>query len=116
MRKAILTALAVLAIGGATTGILIANAQPAPPQPGMGGPPPHPHWMGWMHHDQERADRGPGMRRTFALVFPQPDRQLTAPDVQKIAEAFLLWHGNHAWKVIDVAPASDGAIGFAFAT
>ena len=38
------------------------------------------------------------------------------PDVQKIAEAFLLWNGNHTWKVVDVAPTSDGAIGFALAT
>ena len=36
--------------------------------------------------------------------------------MQKIAEAFLLWNGNHTWKVIDVAAASDGAIGFSLAT
>ena len=56
---------------------------------------------------------GPG---TFALVYRQADRQLTAPDVQKIAEAFLLWNGNHSWKVVNVASAQDGAIGFSFAT
>ena len=54
--------------------------------------------------------------RTFALVYPQEDRKLTPPDVQKIAEAFLLWHGNHTWKVVEVAPTADGAIGFALAT
>ena len=47
--------------------------------------------------------------RNFALVYPQEDRKLTPPDVQKIAEAFLLWHGNHTWKVVEVAPAADGA-------
>ena len=34
--------------------------------------------------------------RTFALIYPQQDRNLTPPDVQKIAEAFLLWRGNHS--------------------
>ena len=56
MRKTILTTLAVLAIGGAATGIMVANAQPAPPPPGMEGPPGRPHhWMGWMRpgHDHE---------------------------------------------------------------
>ena len=43
---------------------------------------------------------------TFALVYRQEDRKLTPPDVQKIAEAFLLWNGNHSWKVVDVAPAA----------
>ena len=112
--KNILTALAVLAIGGAATGIMIADAQPAPPPPAMEGRPPG---MGWMHrgHDWQQ---GEGMRRprTFALIHPQQDRKLTPPDVQKIAEAFLLWRGNHSWKVVEVAPAADGGIGFALAT
>ncbi len=56
------------------------------------------------------------MMRNLALVYRRTDRKLTPPDVQKIAEAFLLWHGNHTWKVVDVAPTSDGAIGFALAT
>ena len=56
------------------------------------------------------------MRRNFALVYPQPDRNLSAADVQKIAEAFLLFNGNHTWKVTEVAPAANGAIGFALAT
>jgi len=113
MRKTILTGLAVLTIGGAATGILIANAQPAPP-PAMAD---QPHRMGWMHNDRD-GRHGEWMRRmrTFALVYPQEDRKLTPPDVQKIAEAFLLWRGNHTWKVVDVAPTADGAIGFSLAT
>jgi hypothetical protein len=113
MRKTILTTLAVLTIGGAATGILIANAQPAPP-PGVEN---QPHWMGWTHHDRD-GRHGEWMQRlrTFALVYPQEDRKLTPPDVQKIAEAFLLWRGNHTWKVIDVAPTADDAIGFGLAT
>ncbi len=64
------------------------------------------------------ARRGEAMQRlrTFALVYRQEDRNLTPPDVQKIAEAFLLWNGNHTWKVVEVAPTSDGAIGFGLAT
>ncbi len=114
MRRTILAAVAVLAIGGAATGIMIANAQPAPPPAAMEG---RPHWMGWMHRDHDRQG-GEGMRRlrTFALVYPQEDRKLTPPDVQKIAEAFLLWRGNHTWKVVEVAPTADGAVGFALAT
>jgi hypothetical protein len=67
-----------------------------------------------MHHWREH--HGMVASGTFTLVFPQADRNLTPPDVQKIVEGFLLWRGNHTWKVIDVAPASDGAIGFALAT
>jgi hypothetical protein len=113
MRKTILAAVAALAIGGAATGIMMANAQPAPPPPGAEAGPP---WMGWMHRGHERR-HGEAMQRfrTFALVYPQEDRKLTPPDVQKIAEAFLLWRGNHAWKVVEVAPTADGSIGFALA-
>ena len=120
MRKMLLATLAVLTLGGATTGVLIANAQPAPPPAGMDGPPPqHPHGMGWMHGGHERGGwehRGPMGRGTFALVYRQEERKLTPPDVQKIAEAFLLWNGNHTWKVVEVAPTTDGAIGFGLAT
>jgi hypothetical protein len=114
MRKTILTTLAVLSIGGATAGILVADAQPTQPPSAMESRPP---WIGWMHRGQDRRP-GDGMRRprTFALIHPQQDRNLTPPDVQKIAEAFLLWRGNHTWKVVEVAPAADGGIGFALAT
>jgi hypothetical protein len=82
---------------------------------GMEGRP----WMRWMHR---RLGMGPnaagpahGMR-AFALVYRQQDRALTPPDVQKIAEAFLLWNGNHSWKVIDTATTPDGQIGFSLAS
>ena len=121
MRQTLLAAAVAFVIGGATVGSLISYAQPAPPPPGPDGA-PHagmagPGWhgpgpMAWMHHWHHRPI-APG---TFALVFPQKDRNLTPPDVQKIVEGFLLWRGNHTWKVIDVAPGSDGAIGFSLAT
>ncbi len=118
MRKAILTALTIFVIGGSATGVLVANAQPAPPPGPMGeAPPHHPHWMHWMHRDEDRGEgRRMHMMRTFALVYPQEDRKLTPPDVQKIAEAFLLWNGNHTWKVVEVAPTNDGSICFGLAT
>ena len=117
MRKTILATLTILTIGSASAGILIANAQPAPPAATADAPPHRPHWAGWKRHgdDQHRANVFRQLRN-FALVYPQEDRKLTPPDVQKIAEAFLLWHGNHEWKVVEVAPAADGAIGFALAT
>ena len=117
MRKTLLTALAALAIGAAATGIVVAQAQPAPPAPDADGP-PRQHSMGWMHPGHDWQQRGGMMQRlrTFALVYPQKDRKLSPPDVQKIAEAFLLWHGNHDWKVVNVAPTTDGPIGFTLAT
>src|SRR3954453_23555734 len=82
MRRTILTALAVLAIGTASTGIVIAQAQPAPPD--MGGTPPH-QWMGGKHRGEGQQHGGMMHRlRIFALIYPQKDRKLTPPDVQKI--------------------------------
>ena len=128
MRKTVLAAVTALGIAVAG-GALIAYGQPAPPAgPAPNGPaitapqpPPGGAWMGW--------HRGPGAwragmmqrrwqrMRTFALFFRPADRQLTPPDVQKIAEAFLLWNGNHTWKVINVAPApGTGQVNFAIAT
>ncbi|HVC59390.1 MAG TPA: hypothetical protein VND19_03360 [Acetobacteraceae bacterium] len=118
MRKTLLAAAAAFVIGGATVGSLISYAQPVPPPgpgPGMGGPGWH-HGgpVEWMRHWREA--HGPVAPGAFALVFRQADRNLTPTDVQKIAEAFLLWHGNHSWKVVDVAANAGGAIGFALAT
>ncbi len=56
------------------------------------------------------------MMRTFSLFAPVEDRALTTADVQKIAEALLLWHGNHTWKVADVKEESNHSISFAYTT
>jgi hypothetical protein len=119
MRKLLSIGLATVLIGGATVGTLIARAQPAPPPAQVDAPPPpHPGWMGWMHRMRHDGQGGPGWGgpRTFALIYRPDDRALTAPDVQKIAEAFLLWNGNRTWKVTDVADGPDNTVGFAFAT
>jgi len=116
MHRILLTAATAFVVGGAATGAVLSQAQPAPPPgPGpaaqlMNGPPPHREMMtGWRH--------GLGhARRDFALIYRHSDRQLAPADVQKIAEGFLLWNGNHNWKVIDVAPTADGPIGFSLAT
>ena len=128
MRKTIIAAVAASAITGAAAGSMVrlAAAQQNPPaeqvpvepaQPGefghhgmmgrMGGMWARMHWMHRMHG----GFAAPG---TFALLYRPADRQLTAGDVQKIAEAFLIWNGNHTWKVADVADSTD-SVGFAYA-
>jgi hypothetical protein len=120
MRTLLLAATAAASIAGFAAGCLLtqAGAQPAPPPTMAGGPPapggwrmgPHPGGPGWHHNAMmHRA-------RTFALMYHVDDRQLTAPEVQKIAEAFLLWNGNRTWKVVEVAAGPDGTVGFAFGT
>jgi hypothetical protein len=91
------------------------GAPPPPPPPGMPGR-PAPGWgPGWMHGGPA-AHRPMWHRAMFGLFYHKDDKQLTAADVQKIAEAFLLWQGNRDWKVTQVAADADGKIGFAFAT
>lgn len=127
MRKMIVTAVAAFVLGGATTGVLLAQAQPAPsPMDGERGGmtargagmmdrdmgPGGDHWGERM---REHHARRMEMMRTFALIHRADDLKLTPPDVQKIAEAFLLRNGNHSWKVLNVAAEGD-AIGFDLAT
>lgn len=116
MRQTLLAAAAAFVIGGATVGAVMSYADPAPPPPpGAPAVGQHPH-RGVMMERRAMWHRWRDARRTFALIYTQADRQLTPDDVQKIAQGFLLWHGNHDWKVIDVAPQADGAIGFSLAT
>jgi hypothetical protein len=78
--------------------------------------------MGW----GGRADMPPNgrgamwrmhqMERSWGLFFDQRDKNLSDSDVQVLATAILLAHGNHAWKVTDVADAADGQVTFAYAT
>lgn len=92
--------------GGATLMGHRAEAQDGPhgPPPGMMGE----HGPGMMgNRGPDRMGGGPrrwmGRMREFALIYPAPDRALSGPDVQKIAEAFLLFNGNHTWKVTEVS-------------
>jgi hypothetical protein len=122
MRQTFLAAAAAFVIGGIATGAVLSQAQPAPPpvQETDGGPTHlggHPGMTGSRHHMMHEGMRGRLHNlRTFALVYRQEDRNLAPADVQKIAEAFLLWNGNHTWKVSNVAPTGDGPIGFSLTT
>ena len=114
MRQTLLAAAAAFVIGGIATGAALSQAQPAPPVQTDGTPPPP--GMGWAHHMREgMMHHRPFNRHAFALIYRQKDRQLAPADVQKIVEGFLLWNGNHTWKVINVKPEGD-VIGFDLAT
>jgi hypothetical protein len=118
MRQTLLAATAAFVIGGIATGAVLSQAQPTPPavQETDGGA-AHPGAMGWRHHMMREGMHGRLRNlRAFALVYRQEDRNLAPADVQKIAEAFLLWNGNHTWKVSNVAPTTDGPIGFSLTT
>ena len=56
------------------------------------------------------------MERTWGLFFRQRDKNLSNADVQVLAQAILLMHGNHSWKVSGVGDATDGQATFAYAT
>ena len=114
MHKSMLAAMAAFVAGGASCGALLANAQPVASPSGS---------VDTMPDGAARTlPRGPGLGRrvhapgTFALIYRQQDRQLTPADVGKIAEAFLLWRGNHSWKVVDVTATSQGPVAFGVAT
>ncbi|HET6305769.1 MAG TPA: hypothetical protein VFG12_01205 [Rhodopila sp.] len=122
MRSTILAAAVAFVVGGIATGAVLSHAQPVPPPAPQGDQAgaPQQHWAGgWrMHRGPQGGQwhRGFNRERPFALVYRQHDRQLTPADVQKIAEGFLLWNGNHTWKVANVAARPDGAIGFDMTT
>ena len=69
------------------------------------------HMAGWQRaRSRLQDDAGP-----FDLLYAPPDRALTQADVQKIAQAYLLWHGNHDWQVVNVETDGD-SVTFAIAT
>ena len=46
----------------------------------------------------------------------QVDKNLSASDVQTIAQAILLRYGNHSWKIANVVLNQDDTVSLAFAT
>jgi hypothetical protein len=116
MRHPLFPVIAAFVAGGIVTGAALSFAQPKPPTATADVLPQAPERGGWGHGPGPMMHRRAEMLRSFALVYTQPDRALSPADVQKIAEAFLLWHGNHTWKVTDVAAQADGAIQFSMAT
>ena len=132
MRKILLAAAvsSLAAVGGAA---FAQNASQAPapgaetqsetvPQPGAQPRGPHEMRMGWWHHRHgghglgERGREMPFAPGTFGLFAPQPDKHLSPADVQQIAQAILLWNGNHEWKVAQVQPGQDHQVTFAYVT
>jgi hypothetical protein len=61
-------------------------------------------------------DRMRHMEATWGLFFNQRDKNLSNGDVQVLAQAILLIHGNHDWKVVAVADSPDGRAVFSYAT
>lgn len=141
MRRTLLIAMTVAGIGGITAAGLAgtaiaapaADATPttavpdAPPAPPPGGPWGHHPWMhgpmggpggGPDGHGPMGGRPGGGMfgPGTFALLAHPHDRALSGPDVQKIAEGFLLMHGNHTWKVTEVKEEDANRVSFALAS
>jgi hypothetical protein len=126
MKKIVaLTLAAGIALGGGSAFVAsqaLAQDAPHPPPPGMMGGPGGPGGM-MDHHPGGMMQGGMHWRmgrmmhrmREFALIYPAPDRALSGPDVQKIAEAFLLFNGNHTWKVTDVKE-EPNRVTFALAT
>lgn len=114
MRKTVLAAFLPLALAA---GGGVALAQPAAPPPQAAGGPAgwhgnhHHHRFGRMHRHRPTLF-APG---TFALFHPPANRQLDPAGVREIAQAILLWNGQHDWKVTDVKPLGNDRIGFAYA-
>jgi hypothetical protein len=77
---------------------------PGPMMPPGGWPHGGPGMMMWHHHDDK-----------FSLFAQVKNKALTLADVKIIAQAILLEHGNHDWKVTNVTSA-DNLIDFSFAT
>jgi hypothetical protein len=76
---------------------------------------------GWEIHrrmmgGEKHWHRQEAFARNWGLFYPQPDKKLSAADVQTIADAILLRHGNHTWKVTNVVQNQDDTDSFAFAT
>ena len=67
---------------------------------------------GGMHHGHHHGHRGP----FGGLFFQREDKALTAPEVQKIAEAFLLFQGERSWRVSEVKEAANNTVEFAVTT
>ncbi len=122
----ILCAATAFALGGAGT---YAMTRPADAQNPPAAAADDPDGMRMGGHMDWEGHGGPGwgthhhhmhhlwmMAKEWGLFPWTPDKHLTAADVQTIAQAILLRHGNHTWKVADVAQNQDNTISFAFAT
>ena len=99
---------------GAPAAQVADDSQPAV-QPHSGGDHRWGHHR-WMMGGEQHHHRHMTYARNWGLFAPQADKKLSVTDVQTIAEAILLRHGNHTWKVANVAQNQDDTVSFAFAT
>lgn len=139
MQKLVLAAVAATSVVGALALSPLAPrafAQPAgdPPAPAaqpMPGPTANPmprmmhgygpnswmserggHWMGAREGRHGMSHRS----HTWDLFDRPANLSLSPADVTTIAEAILLRHGQHDWKVGDVTPNEDHTVSFAYTT
>lgn len=119
MRKPMMILGAVALLAGGTLALTQADAQGAPPPPPGEmrpmGPPPGRPMMDEHEHGQEHHGGWMRQMRQFALIYPARDRNLSGADVQTIAEAFLLFNGNHSWRITSVTE-EPNRVTFAIAT
>jgi hypothetical protein len=119
MRTVTVAAIGLLTLGAAGTAIdyALAQSDAGAPPPGMMTPP----FGGRIAHLREvprthgSVDDIYDLMQSLALIYDAPDKQLTATDVQTIAQGFLLLHGNHTWSVLNVQPDGEN-IKFQIAT
>jgi hypothetical protein len=126
MKRILLIPALVAGIAAAGTGYVTAFAAD-PSTPGQAlpqgpdwGPPGQPHGPAPMMPPGGWPHGGPGMmwhhhEDKFSLFAQVANKALTPADVRIIAQAILLEHGNHDWKVANVTSA-DNLIDFSFAT
>ncbi|MEO8715544.1 MAG: hypothetical protein ABI369_11065 [Acetobacteraceae bacterium] len=121
MRKTLMLAAAAATLAGAVGTAAMAQTATPTPAPEAAAPSatgPHGMKMGeWRHHGGpgERAEhRAMGFGHTLGLFAPTPDKHLSPADVQEIAQAILLWNGNHDWKVAQVQPGANNQVNFAY--
>jgi hypothetical protein len=123
MKKQLITVLTVGVLSG-LGGYSLANhasAQNAPQAQATEGTQPSVTPQGWerprsMMGGEQNRRRQMASVRNWGLFSPQADKKLSVADVQTIADAILLRHGNHTWKVINVVQNQDDTVSFAFAT
>jgi hypothetical protein len=123
LRAILIPAVAALTIGGMALNSSTRTAEAEPTTPpaasvpaqAADAPAPEHPFMRWQHGERWLHWRMARLRM-WGLFYPVDDKHLSADDVQKIAEAMLLRHGNHSWKVINVAANSDNTVSFAYAT
>ena len=114
------TAIALLGAGSYALTLPAAAENPPAGVAGNGPDQPNPwHRWGMMHG----AGFGPGMHhrwmmahKGWGLFYNDGDKNLSAADVQVIAQGILLRHGNHNWKVANVVANQDNTVSFAYTT